>query len=143
MASCASSARASSGWKTHEIPHRRGHYRWPGALGVWQLYQFLEKIQETAAARILRPVLAGARGDQLPGLPPKLEPALEAARRQGAAGLRDFLAANGKNVADPRLAWIELDYVLVVAPGDPAEARKVFAASQRSDSSPTPPFTPG
>ena len=30
-------------------------------------------------------------------------------------------------MADPRLAWIELDYVVEVAPSDPAAARKVFA----------------
>jgi len=106
-------------------------------VGSWQAYHFLDQFQgkhPAVSAPSPEPAPVGAL---LPGPPPKLEPALEAAQQQGAAGLRDFLAANGKNVADPRLAWIQLDYVLVVAPGDPAEARKVFAevkARLRSDS---------
>jgi hypothetical protein len=97
------------------------------SLGVWQIYQLWEKSPEP-----LRPAVAPApetvsNGEQLPGLPFKLQPALEAAQQRGATGLRDFLAVNGRNVADPRLAWIQLDYVLVVAESDPAEARKVFA----------------
>jgi hypothetical protein len=100
-------------------------------VGAWQVYHFMDQFQgshpaapATAPATVAAPEPAAG---PLPGLPPKLEPALEAARQRGAAGLRDFLAANGKNVADPRLASIQLDYVLVAAPGDPAEARKVFA----------------
>ena len=97
------------------------------SLGVWQVFQFWEKSQQEPRVAAAPATATVSDGSQLPGLPPKLEPALEAAQQRGAAGLRDFLAANGKNVADPRLAWIQLDYVLVVAPSDPAEARRVFA----------------
>jgi hypothetical protein len=96
-------------------------------LGAWKIHQFLEKTQGTRQAPAAPGAETVSNGDQLSGLPPRLQPALEAARQRGAAGLRDFLAAHGKEVADPRLAWIELDYVVVVAPGDPAAARKVFA----------------
>ena len=96
-------------------------------LGAWQIYQFLEKNEATRQAAAAPGAGTVSNGDQLSGLPSKLVPALEAARQRGAAGLRDFLAAHGKEVADPRLAWIEVDYVVVVAPGDPAAARKVFA----------------
>jgi hypothetical protein len=105
------------------------------ALAAWQVSLYLKQSMERRPG-VLAPVRAPApapapapppAGGQLPGLPPRLQPALEAAQQRGAAGLRDFLAANGANVADPRLAWIQLDYVLVVAPGDPVEARKVFA----------------
>jgi hypothetical protein len=30
-------------------------------------------------------------------------------------------------VKDPRLAWIELDYVVMLSPSDPVEAKKLFA----------------
>jgi hypothetical protein len=96
-------------------------------LGVWQVCKFWEKTQQEQRAAVAPAPAVVSSGDQLPGLPPRLQAALEAAQQRGAAGLRDFLAANGKNVADPRLAWIQLDYVLVVAQSDPAEARKVFA----------------
>ena len=114
-------------WKAHEILIAAVIF-FGLCLGAWQIYQFLGNFRETPAVGLAaRPSREGPDGDQLPGLPAKLEPALEAARQRGAAGLRDFLAAHGKEVADPRLAWIELDYVLLVAQSDPAEARKVFA----------------
>jgi len=97
------------------------------SLGVWQIHQLWEKSQEPPRAALAPAPETVSNGEQLPGLPLKLQPALEAAQQRGAAGLRDFLAVNGRNVADPRLAWIQLDYVLVVAQSDPAEARKVFA----------------
>jgi hypothetical protein len=67
-------------------------------------------------------------GDQLPGLPFHLEASLQAARKQGAAGLRSWLKTYGQSVEDPRKAWIELDFCVAVAREDPAEARRVFAA---------------
>jgi hypothetical protein len=67
-------------------------------------------------------------GGVLPGLPPALEPTLEAARKQGAAGLGRWLAHHRINVRDPRLAEIELDYAVLVSQKDPAEARRVFFA---------------
>jgi hypothetical protein len=61
------------------------------------------------------------------GLPAKLEPSLEAARKQGAAGLRNWLAVYSPYVQDPRRASIELDYVVLLAREDPAEAKRLFA----------------
>ena len=67
-------------------------------------------------------------GERLPGVPYNLETSLQAAKKQGAAGLRNWLKINGQSVEDPRKAWIELDYCVAVARQDPAEARRVFAA---------------
>jgi len=67
-------------------------------------------------------------GDTLPGLPYKLEASLQAARKQGAPGLRNWLKTYAQSVEDPRKAWIELDYCVAVAREDPAEAKRVFAA---------------
>jgi hypothetical protein len=63
-------------------------------------------------------------------MPAPLEPILSEAHRKGASGLRQFLARHGHNLEDPRLAWIELDYVVLVAQKDHAEARRVFARVQ-------------
>lgn len=62
----------------------------------------------------------------LPGMTPSLEPILAASYKRGAIGLRDFIATYGRTVQDPRLASIELDYVVLVAKNNVAEARKVF-----------------
>ncbi|MBM3839797.1 MAG: hypothetical protein FJ398_17865 [Verrucomicrobia bacterium] len=66
----------------------------------------------------------------LTGLPPLLESALQAAQRQGANGLRDFLNRYRFSIQDPKLAAIELDYVVLVSLQDPAEAKRVFKAVQ-------------
>lgn len=64
----------------------------------------------------------------LPGLPPGLESSLQTAQKQGAAGLKNWLKAYRAYVTDPRLAAIELDYVVLVGASNIKEARQVFAA---------------
>ncbi len=64
----------------------------------------------------------------LPGLPPSLEASLQAAQKQGAAGMKAWLKSYRTYIADPRLAAIELDYVVMVGAGNLKEAREVFAA---------------
>jgi len=64
----------------------------------------------------------------LPGLPASLESSLQTAQKQGAASLKTWLKNYRSYVTDPRLAAIELDYVVLVSPGNPQEAKQVFAA---------------
>jgi hypothetical protein len=95
------------------------------SLGAWQLYKYWQTFEEkppVAAAPL--PI---ADGDQLPGMPPSLRPVLEAARKRGAPGLHDFLVMYGNTINDPRRAWIELDYVVLLAQSSPGEARREFA----------------
>lgn len=95
------------------------------AMGGWKIYStWLEVNEKEKKAKAEQAVVAGA---DLPGMVPQLEPFLTAAQQQGASGLRQFLTQYGKTIADPRLASIELDYVVLVAKNDPAEARKTFA----------------
>lgn len=63
----------------------------------------------------------------LKGLHYSLENPLANAQRSGADGMKKFLTQYRPAIRDPRLAWIELDYVVLVAQKDPAEARSVFA----------------
>lgn len=65
---------------------------------------------------------------KLPGLPISLEPSLDAAEKQGPSALRDWLSQHRQEVEDPRLTDIELDYVVLVGPNNPAEARHVLDA---------------
>jgi hypothetical protein len=64
----------------------------------------------------------------LPGMPPNLESSYAAAQAQGSKTFRRWLDYYGPNIADPRLASIELDYVVLVSRENMAEARSVFAA---------------
>jgi hypothetical protein len=96
------------------------------SLGAYQLYEYWGKFKEPEAVTAT-PAAPQISGQELPGLVPRLEPILETAQRRGAPGLHDFLNTYGNTVSDPRRAWIELDYVVLVAQNNPAEARRVFA----------------
>lgn len=65
------------------------------------------------------------------GLPPELEASLQAAQSQGAPALRDWLEKYGQHARDPRLAEIQLTYVVLVSRTDPAEAKRLFQAVKR------------
>jgi hypothetical protein len=74
------------------------------------------------------PAAAPSGTAALPGLPPYLESSLQTAQKQGAAGLKNWLKAYRARVTDPRLAAIELDYVVLVGASNIKEARQVLAA---------------
>ncbi len=76
--------------------------------------------------------------EQLAGMPNGLEQTYQIAGKNGATGVRNWLKAYGARVEDPRRAWIELDYVVLIAREDPVEAKKVFAdvKSRTPESSP-------
>jgi hypothetical protein len=65
--------------------------------------------------------------EQLPGMVSQLEPSLQAAKNQGAAAMKNWLKTYGYAIHDPRKAWIQLDYCLLLSRENPAEARRLFA----------------
>ena len=97
-------------------------------FGGWRLFLYWDQVkndEETARKQAAATVITS--GTQLPGLPQQLEPTLDAAEKQGAVGLKNWLKTYKMNVKDPRKAWIELDYCVAISRDDPAEARRVFA----------------
>lgn len=94
-------------------------------FGGWQLFDYWQKIEneketkKEAAASALNP-------DQLPGMDGQLQPSLDAAEKQGPDALRIWMATYGRNVQDPKLAWIQLDYCVMITRETPAEAKKIF-----------------
>ena len=64
---------------------------------------------------------------QLAGMHYTLEMPLEQATKGGATTLKKFIDQYRGAIKDPRLGWIELDYVSMVALKDPAQARIIFA----------------
>jgi Flp pilus assembly protein CpaB len=96
----------------------------------WNSIQAQEKAEAEARRHPPEPVVAAGPmvgGTDLSGMKPNLEPALQQAQARGAVGLKNFLARYGKAIQDPRRASIELDYVVLEARDNLAEARRVFA----------------
>jgi hypothetical protein len=98
--------------------------------GGWQLYFYWERVKNQEETQKKQEAAEAVMGDSLQGMPFQLEPSLKTAQARGASGLRNFLKAYGTNIQDPRKAWIELDYCVLVSREDPSEARKVFAQVQ-------------
>lgn len=105
--------------------------------GGWELFFYWEKVnneQETekkAAATALT-------GDQLDGVPLQLETSLKAAEAQGPSALQNWLKLYGRNIRDPRKAWIELDYCIMISRDNPNEAKRLFAEIKGRTSSSSP-----
>lgn len=100
-----------------------------GFLWVYkQLFDKYERVKRESDAE--QTSTAQPSASSLPGMPESLESSLEAAQKQGADGLAQFLRQYRHAIRDPRLAAIELDYVVLVSLKDPNEARRVFKSVQ-------------
>ena len=98
-------------------------------IGGYNLFVYWEKVKnEEESVRKTEAAKEITSDDQLQGLPEKLAPSLDAAKKQGVAGMRNWLKTYGSAVQDPRKAWLELDFVVAVTREDPAEAKRVFAS---------------
>jgi hypothetical protein len=109
--------------------------------GAWNLFVYWDKVKNEKESIRKEEAAAVVTETSLPGLPYGLEQSLQAAKRQGAASLKNWLKTYGNSVQDPRKAWIELDYCVMIARDDPAEARRVFA-SVRERTGPASPVWP-
>ncbi|MDB6131655.1 MAG: hypothetical protein JWM04_2762 [Verrucomicrobiales bacterium] len=98
-----------------------------GVMTMFEHYQKLKAEEKEGPAK-KRAAEAAAQANVVPpGMPYELESKYVDAQNQGAVGIKNFLAKYGKRVRDPRLAAVQLDYVVLVASKDVAEARRVFA----------------
>jgi len=79
--------------------------------------------KEEAAAKA-----ASGPADGLEGMPGNFEPSLQAAQAQGAPALRQWLERYSSHIQDPKLAAIQLDYVVLVSRSNPQEAKRIFQA---------------
>lgn len=103
---------------------------------IFDKYERVKKESDVEQTSPERPVTQSSSA--LPGMPESLESSLDAAQKQGADGLAQFLRQYRHAIRDPRLAAIELDYVVLVSLKDPNEARRVFRSVQER----TPPASP-
>jgi hypothetical protein len=106
--------------------------------GAWHGFKYWEEFQNKQEEKQKQVVATAITEDQLSGLPEKLAGSLQAAKKQGASGLKGWLKNYGRMVQDPRKAWIELDYCVLLSHEDLPEARRVFAEVKGR----TPPSSP-
>jgi hypothetical protein len=99
--------------------------------GGWELFFYWERVKNEEEAQKKQAAASVVQGESLPGMPSMsgmaMENSLRAAKSQGAAALKNWLKTYGNNVQDPRKAWIELDYCVLVSQSDPSEAKRLFA----------------
>jgi hypothetical protein len=99
-------------------------------LGIKELHAYWQGMEarrkaDPAALGAAAPVAADPSA--LPGMPPGLEPSLQAAKKQGAASLQSWMKQYRAFLSDPKLASIELDYVVLAGAKNFTEAKQVFA----------------
>jgi hypothetical protein len=96
-------------------------------FGGWKIWDYWAKVREQENVVQEEPVELNPTS--IPGLPYALEPKLTEAKQRGAKTLKQFIDAwkNSPEVKDPRLAWIELDYVTMIASSDPIEAKRIYS----------------
>lgn len=92
----------------------------------WKLVAYYQKVAEESQKAEKVEMGANIRPEELPGLSWNLQSSLQAAQKNGATGLRDWLKAYGAQVHDPRKAWIEMDYCMAILRDDPNEAKRIF-----------------
>jgi len=106
--------------------------------GGWHLFLYWEKVRDDKEIKQKQEASSMVVGDSLSGLPDNLVASMQAAKKRGASALKTWLKNYGPMVQDPRKAWIELDYCVLVSREDLSEARRVFAEVKKR----TPPSSP-
>lgn len=96
--------------------------------GGYGLFKYWERLDNEKADSRKQAESSVVIPERLPGVPNQLEASLKVAQSQGGDALGQWLKTYNRNLTDPRKAWIELDYCVMIARKDPQEARRVFAA---------------
>jgi hypothetical protein len=89
---------------------------------IFDQYKAKQQKEEAAAKGVYVPA------DGLEGMPANFEASLQAAQAQGAPALKAWLERYASHIQDPKLAAIQLDYVVLLSRSDPAEAKRIFLA---------------
>ena len=93
-------------------------------FGGWKLFLYWDQVSREQDHPKVE-----LTGDALPGLASKKIQSYQKAVQGGAPAFKKWLDENAgsPDLQDPRQAWIQLDYVVMVARENPAEAKRVFA----------------
>jgi hypothetical protein len=97
-------------------------------FGAYELVEYYATFQNEKAAKEKEAAAKVVTPESLPGMPWELQQSLTAAQQAGPKEFGNWLATYGRSIQDPRLAWIQLDYVVAISRENPAEAKKIFHA---------------
>lgn len=93
---------------------------------AWHIFAYWEQVRDEKEAQVAASNVV-VQEQALSGMPYQLENTLQAAKRAGVNTFRQWLDAYGPMVQDPRKAWIELDYCVMLSRDNPKEAKRIFA----------------
>ena len=111
-------------------------------LGGWKLFEYWDEVSRDREAKQQASIVQ-VDPSRLDGLPSQFENSLQEAYKKGAPGLKEWLQQSKRlpQIKDPRLAWIELDYVVLISHDNALEAKRVFAAVKQRTSSGSPVYS--
>ena len=97
-------------------------------VGGFKLWEYWDKVSLEKEQTEIAADGSDIKEYQLSGMPYELEQRYTAAKQKGVAGIKDFMDAYRKapKFEDPRKAWVELDYALLITGSDPLEAKRIF-----------------
>ncbi|MCU0787778.1 MAG: hypothetical protein MUC91_06245 [Verrucomicrobia bacterium] len=96
--------------------------------GGYRIFVYYKEVKERGWYQEQQASGKGVDPTQLAGMSYELNSSLSAAQSQGHAALKKWLDTYGRQIQDPRKAWIQLDYCQSVFRDNPQEARAVFAS---------------
>jgi hypothetical protein len=96
-------------------------------FGGWNLFLYWEKVKNDEDLKRKEAVVISGNSQHLEGVPATLEPGLQKAHQAGAEALGAWLKTYGGSIKDPRKAWLELEYAMLLSRENPAEAKRVYA----------------
>jgi hypothetical protein len=96
--------------------------------GIYKTYQYYNDVSERNMLEEKAATGADINPDTLPGLPPQLEYKAKDAKAAGPIAFKNFLdlCKQYPDVKDPKLAWMQLDYAVMISLTDPVEAKKIY-----------------
>lgn len=97
-------------------------------FGCYELVNYYADVKQESETHAKEAAAKKVVGNRLTGMPYELQQSLTVAQQAGPKAFGNWLANYGRSVQDPRLAWIQLDYVVAISRDDPATAKKIFAA---------------
>ena len=104
----------------------------------WKLLDYWHEVQIERENQWKQNATHVVTPESLSGMPWELQASLDAAEKEGPEALQNWLKMYNAYLQDPKKAWIELDYCVLIARQNPNQAKRIFAAVKER----TPPSSP-
>ncbi len=102
----------------------------------WKLLDYWHEVQIEREKQWKQQAVQVVTPESLPGMPYELQQSLDAAEKEGPEALQNWLKMYGGYLQDPKKAWIELDYCVMIAKANPTQAKNIYkSVKERTPSS--------